>query len=230
MEDSLQRRLEVLEKSINDSFECRQRIEPPSCTRLGHSSFSQDSLQAPHTLQHPQGQGRTPEILSPSFLRDSRTSLKRENIPTSQSTLLGFECQCVTSSSRTHSDTCIYSFQNKTRRTLVGQIKVFNHIFKYKILVQYSRHIFLRDLEVYPNFTVRATCNQSPAFSLVAKTFTRNMRRMDQGLALKDLRNDLQTCLVGVQQSFLDHKAWPTDISSSSGQSLLHVCGYKPCR
>ncbi|KAH7008767.1 hypothetical protein EDB80DRAFT_872565 [Ilyonectria destructans] len=221
MEESLQRRLEVLEKSINNFFEGRQRIEPASCTRLEPSSFSQDSLKAPHTHQHPQGQRRAPEILAPSFLRDNRTSLKREKKSTSQSTLLDFECQCATRSPRTHANKCLYSFQNKTRRTLVWQIKVFNRVFKYKILIQYSRHIFLRDLEVYPKFTVRTTCNQSPAFSLVTKTFARNWERLDQGLDPENLRNELQTCLIGVQQCFLDHKAWPTDINSF-GQNLLH--------
>ncbi|KAH7023812.1 hypothetical protein EDB80DRAFT_770562 [Ilyonectria destructans] len=219
MEESLQRRLEVLEKLINDSLEDRQRIGSRQYTKFGSPSLNQHCIETAYTLQHPQAQqGHVSKTSVQPYSLDNPTTLEKKTKPPSQDALLNWECRCVTSFPSTHADTCIHSFRKQTKRTLVGKIKVFNYIFKYKILIQYSQHTFPRDLEVYPNFTVRSTCDWSPAFEIMRETTT----RAREGLTAKDLGKEYQTCLFRLRQSFMDRQAWPTDITNF-GHSLLHI-------
>lgn len=223
LEESLQKQLRQLEKSIRTSLQSNQTIEPNQDIESEHTSLNQVGFEAPHRLRHPLAQGNPSEILGPAFRGGGYAPPERKTNCSSQSLLPDFEYCCVAGSAKTHTKTCIYSFRNKTRRTLAGKIKVYNYIFTYKIMLQFPQHSFPRDFEVYPNFTVRATCQSSPAFELVARC----SERVRQAVTMEELRNDLKSCLINVRQCFLDGRAWPTDVTPF-GMNLLHVCGQEP--
>lgn len=127
----------------------------------------------------------------------------------------------------THATSCYLSLRHRQRRALIGKVKLFNYFFQFQVAVEYSQYAFLRSLHIQNNFTIRATVPEgSPAFDLIDDT-TFNMARYTSAQAL---RNGLQSCLAGLQRLFMEGRAWPTDIETSTGNNLLHVCNHPPRR
>jgi hypothetical protein len=224
LEESLQSQLESLQKLITVSLQSHQKVAPGRNTILeptADTGLDTDCTRAPLLLRPLALQRSAPGALISSPCGQNQTAVKWI-ARFSQGALLDCECRCATAARRTHAKTCIYSFQNRRKWALVGQLGVFGFLFKYKIAIQYSQHAFTRDFQVYPNFTLRAICDWSPAFELVYNTFS----KMEWGLTAEELRKELRTCLIGVRQSFVDRKAWPTDITQNNW-NLLHVCNHE---
>jgi hypothetical protein len=138
--------------------------------------------------------------------------------------LWALKCYCAGTISPpypiTHATSCYLSLRHRQRRALVGKVKLFNYLFQFQVAVEYSQSALLRSLQIQNNFTIRATVPEgSPAFELIDST-TFNMARYTSARAL---RHGLQACLAGLQRLFMEGRAWPTDIETSTGNNLLHV-------
>lgn len=134
------------------------------------------------------------------------------------------KCHCAGSISPaypvTHATSCYLSLRHRQRRALIGKVKLFNYFFQFQVAIEYSQYAFLRSLQIQNNFTIRATVPEgSPAFELIDDT-TFNMARYTTAQAL---RKGLQSCLSGLQRLFMEGRAWPTDIETTTGNNLLHV-------
>lgn len=134
------------------------------------------------------------------------------------------KCHCAGSISPaypvTHATSCYLSLRHRQRRALIGKVKLFNYFFQFQVGIEYSQYAFLRSLQIQNNFTIRATVPEgSPAFELIDDT-TFNMARYTTA---KALRQGLQSCLAGLQRLFMEGRAWPTDIETTTGNNLLHV-------
>lgn len=142
----------------------------------------------------------------------------------SKSPLWELKCYCAGSISPsypvTHATSCYLSLRHRQRRALIGKVKLFNYLFQFQVGIEYSQYAFLRSLQIQNNFTIRATVPEgSPAFELIDDT-TFNMARYTTA---KSLRQDLQSCLAGLQRLFMEGRAWPTDIETTTGNNVLHV-------
>ncbi|KAK7725234.1 hypothetical protein SLS63_008231 [Diaporthe eres] len=106
------------------------------------------------------------------------------------------------------------------RRALIGKIRLFNYFFQFQVAIEYSQYAFLRSLHIQHNFTIRATVPQgSPAFDLIdGITFNMGFYSTAQ-----PLRQNLQSCLQGLQHLFMEGRAWPTDIEDRIVKSLLDL-------
>lgn len=134
------------------------------------------------------------------------------------------KCHCAGSISPaypvTHATSCYLSLRHRQRRALIGKVKLFDYFFQFQIGIEYSQYAFLRSLQIQNNFTIRATVPEgSPAFELIDDT-TFNMARYTTAQAL---RQGLQSCLAELQRLFMEGRAWPTDIETTTGNNLLHV-------
>ncbi|KPM38457.1 hypothetical protein AK830_g8078 [Neonectria ditissima] len=223
LEESLQNRLIGLEKLIKSSFQSHQRVEPVECAELKPLDSSQAEFGATAIPQNPNEQGQAPKIPAPCFLGDN-PALSEGAITSSQGSLLEFECRCLADNTGTHNKSCVYSFREQKRCTLVGKIKIFNYIFRYKIQVQYSPHAFPGDFEIYPNFTVSATRDRSPAFELLDSTAAEQFGHTS--MAADTMRREFKSSLIRIRQFFMDRKAWPTDVNRR-GWNLVHMACFK---
>lgn len=145
----------------------------------------------------------------------------------SKSPLWELKCYCAGSISPaypvTHATSCYLSLRHRQRRALIGKVKLFNYFFQFQVGIEYSQYAFLRSLQIQNNFTIRATVPEgSPAFELIDDT-TFNMARYTTA---KSLRQGLQSCLAGLQRLFMEGRAWPTDIETTTGNNLLHVSDF----
>lgn len=133
-----------------------------------------------------------------------------------RSSLLGPPCSCPAYASGTkHRDACPWAFLGRTEHSLRGNFKMFNYLVRFKVVVGYSRRSFLRDLGIYPSFTMRATCPwNAPAFELLGNIKT--------NLQAPDLRMELRSVLIRLRSLFMEGKAWPTDVNEY-GESLFMV-------
>lgn len=221
LEESLQNRLEYIETLISSSFQIHHSTTTTDCSGPEHPDLIQHDLEATNVLRGPLAHGLALSTPGMSVPGDSVVAREASAESAPQSSLLNFECHCPAITSGSHINTCVYSFRGQKKRTLVGQIKVFHYILNYKIQVQFSRHTFPRDLEIYPNFTIRATRKSSPAFELLSATALEQFELSPS--SAEALSRELQSCLFGIRQTFLHGKAWPTDIDSQ-GWNLIHVC------
>lgn len=144
--------------------------------------------------------------------------------PSGGNSLWELKCHCAGSISPaypvTHATSCYLSLRHRQRRALIGKVKLFNYVFQSQVGIEYSQYAFLRSLHIQNNFTIRATVPEgSPAFELIDDT-TFNMARYTTAQAL---RQGLQSCLAGLQRLFMEGRAWPTDIETTTGNNLLHV-------
>lgn len=115
-----------------------------------------------------------------------------------------------------HEAGCPVSFLDKKSRTISGNVRAFSTLFRWKVSIRYSR-FHLRDLQVQPNFTVTAINDRSPAFRLVDSLADIHLEINENEVEAK-----LLVVTRGLRQLFMDHKAWPTDISTT-GANILHV-------
>ncbi|POS81510.1 hypothetical protein DHEL01_v200083 [Diaporthe helianthi] len=217
-QESLHARLDSLELMIKSSS---QTIQMQTASK-GPKSYAEITRTASEDL------GNTPlvketehEQRPPPYIQES--SCGRESSSNSNS-LWTLKCYCAGSISPaypvTHATSCYLSFRHRQRRALIGKVKLFNYFFQFQVAVEYSQYAFLRSLHIQNNFTIRATVPEgSPAFELLDDT-TFNMARYKSAQAL---RNGLQSCLAGLQRLFMEGRAWPTDIETTTGNNLLHV-------
>ncbi|KAH7170196.1 hypothetical protein EDB81DRAFT_774688 [Dactylonectria macrodidyma] len=224
LEESFQNRLKHLEALISSSSQSRQSAVVTDCSRLEPLGSCKFDLEATNISRSSPAQGLDP--WTASVPRDIAIALENSVDSTPQNPFLNFECHCPAITPGSHMNTCVYSFREQKRRALVGQIKVFHYILKYKIQVQFSRHAFPGDFEIYPNFTVRATRKSSPAFELLSATASEQFDLSPS--SVEALSRELQSCLLGIRHTFFDRKAWPIDINSK-GWNLIHLACFKYC-
>lgn len=225
--------LPQIDESINDRL---SRLE-----RLVLAQPKDDQTQT--TLTHIQGQDATTPVnyqqggdsrqpaavhVSGIDLATERHSLGPQQLAKGSSPLLSqFSCSCSYKKLRNQPDSqrldileheqgCPISFLNKRGRTITGEIRVFSTLFRWKVSVRYSR-LFLGDLQVQPNLTATAIHRNSPAFQLINSLAYINWNMEEEKVEAK-----LSAIIVGLRQLFMNHRAWPTDISEL-GENLLHV-------
>lgn len=118
-----------------------------------------------------------------------------------------------------HNKGCALSFLNKEIRDIKGEIRVFNHLFRWKVSIQYSRSAFFRDLQVQPNFTARAVvASDSPSFGIMVRL----MMGSHCCSSSQELQDSLSSALIELRLLFAERKAWPTDMDVFD-RNLLHV-------
>lgn len=209
-EQSLQARMDILEAMIRES------LPTDESTVLDSTRCIKGTLPAPTLLQ-------------PSIRKLEGTSQVKETEVSGKGSsttkpLWELKCHCAGSISPaypvTHATSCHLSFRHRQRRALIGKIRLFNYFFQVQVAIEYSQYAFLRSLHIQHNFTIRATVPQgSPAFELIdGITFN-----MGFYFTAKSLRQNLQSCLQGLQRLFMEGRAWPTDIEDTTGNNLLHV-------
>lgn len=115
-----------------------------------------------------------------------------------------------------HEERCPVFFVDKRSRTISGNIRVFSTLFRWKVSIRYSRFL-LRDLQVQPNFTVTAIHDSSPAFQLI-----HSLAEIHCGMGENEVEEKLLIVTRGIQQTFIDHKAWPTDVLTTDS-NILHI-------
>lgn len=221
-QESLHARLDTLELMIKSTSQTTQIQSTPGnsdslrnitckasddCGRTSISKATEDEAKPPPYTQ--------------------RSSHAREDSSSSGNSLWKLKCYCAGSISPaypiTHASSCYLSLRHRQRRALIGKVKLFNYFFQFQVAVEYSQYAFLRSLSIQNNFTIRATVPEgSPAFELIDDT-TFNMARYASTQAL---RQGLQSCLAGLQRLFMEGRAWPTDIETTTGNNLLHVCDH----
>jgi len=198
--------------------------------RLDHSiQVRLESLERTTALAlHPYVQSRLSGITTETA-DDQVINSTKQVVRFPQVSLPEFDCCCSanafrnsssrsSSSTLAHEERCRFSYQNRKRHVVIGNLKVFKWLFQFRIGIQYSRRA-ARDLQIQPNFTIRATVGtNSPAFNIVYQTFW----AMEKGATAPELRDALQSCLRTLQGLFLERRAWPTDVTEL-GENLLHV-------
>lgn len=128
-------------------------------------------------------------------------------------------CSCSANRPRKHDKSCFRSFQHKEVHIIARRFRIFNLLMHFRLEVQRNPFAFARDLNIYPNFSMRSTVERSSgAFNLVFTT----IEEMEEAPTERELQKTLRHCLVGLRKLFEDGKAWPTDIIKS-GENLLHV-------
>jgi|SRR3569833_17401 len=127
-----------------------------------------------------------------------------------------------------HEERCPLSYGNRKHLVAKHNLRLFGWLFQVKIGINYSRYT-LRDLQIHPNFTVRATVQfqQSPAFRIVQQTvYEANqcsiLHRGDKNKMVAELEKVFQNCLRTLQEIFSAREAWLTDVDPE-GNNLLHV-------
>lgn len=209
-EQFLQDRMDTLEAMIKETLPTDESSVPDStcCIKGSHTApaliaTSTKDTEMSTRIQEKPGSGK----LSPT-----------------KKPLWELKCHCAGSLSPaypvTHATSCHLSFRYRQRRALIGKIRVFNYFFQYQVAIEYSQYAFLRSLHIQHNFTIRATVPEgSPAFDLIdGVTFNMGFYSTAQSL-----RQNLQSCLQGLQRLFMEGRAWPTDIEDNTGNNLLHV-------
>jgi hypothetical protein len=222
--ESLHARLDSLELMIKSSSHTVQ-IQSTS-------SGSNSRTNITHTASEDFGPAPTVKVLEdepkpPPYTQ--KTSCGGQS-SSKDNSLWKLKCYCAGTISPaypiTHATSCYLSLRHRQRRALIGKVKLFNYFFQFQVAVEYSQYAFLRSLQIQNNFTIRATVPEgSPAFELIDDT-TFNMARYTSAQAL---RHGLQSCLAGLQRLFMEGRAWPTDIETTTGNNLLHVCEYPTC-
>lgn len=209
-EQSLQARMDALEAMIKESLPTDESAVPES-THCIKESCTATAL--PQNL--------TKELEVTSHVHETAVSGKGSS---TTKPLLELKCHCAGSISPaypvTHATACHLSFRHRQRRALIGKVRLFNYFFQVQVAIEYSQYAFLRSLHIQHNFTIRATVPQgSPAFDLIdGITFNMGFYSTAQSL-----RQNLQSCLQGLQRLFMEGRAWPTDIEDNTGNNLLHA-------
>lgn len=215
---SLHARLDSLELMIKSSSQTRQiRTISEYSENLGDNTYTASKGYVSTSVR----KDREDELELPSYAKTVSCAGKSSH---GTSSLWELKCYCAGSISPaypvTHATSCYLSLRHRQRRALIGKVKLFNYFFQLQVAVEYSQHAFLRSLHIQNNFTIRATVPEgSPAFELIDDT-TFNMARYKTAQAL---RQGLQSCLAGLQRLFMEGRAWPTDIETTTGNNLLHV-------
>lgn len=222
-QESLHARLDSLELMIKSSSQLIQvqatssnlkTLESNTCTTSEHHKSTSVEKATDN------------EPISPSYTQGVPGTGKSSS---TKSSFWELKCYCAGSISPaypiTHATSCYLSLRHRQRRALIGKVKLFNYFFQFQVAVEYSQYAFLRSLHIQNNFTIRATVPEgSPAFELIDDT-TFNMARYTTAQAL---RQGLQSCLAGLQRLFMEGRAWPTDIETTTGNNLLHVSDLTP--
>lgn len=217
-QESLHARLDSLELMIKSSSETTQ-IQATSSELKNLSSnpcIASGCHEPTSVVQTPGGEHQP--ISYTQTVSGARTP------SSSKGSLWELKCYCAGSISPaypvTHATSCYLSLRHRQRRALIGKVKLFNYFFQFQVAIEYSQYAFLRSLHIQNNFTIRATVPEgSPAFELIDDT-TFDMARYRTAQAL---RQGLQSCLAGLQRLFMEGRAWPTDIETTTGNNLLHV-------
>lgn len=222
-QESLHARLDTLELMIKSSSQTTQIQSTPrnSDTRKYTTCQASDDHGCTSIVKATENEPQPPPYTTQT------SSYAREESPSSSNSLWKLKCYCAGSISPaypiTHATSCYLSLRHRQRRALIGKVKLFNYFFQFQVAVEYSQYAFLRSLSIQNNFTIRATVPEgSAAFELIDDT-TFNMARYTSTQAL---RQGLQSCLVGLQRLFMEGRAWPTDIETTTGNNLLHVCDH----
>lgn len=216
--DSLHARLDSLELMIKSSSRTTQ-IQAASSdvkTLRSNTCIASGCHEPTSLVQIPEGEHQPTSYTQ--TVSGARTS------SSSKGSLWELKCYCAGSISPaypvTHATSCYLSLRHRQRRALIGKVKLFNYFFQFQVAIEYSQYAFLRSLHIQNNFTIRATVPEgSPAFELIDDA-TFNMARYRTAQAL---RQGLQSCLAGLQRLFMEGRAWPTDIETTTGNNLLHV-------
>lgn len=209
-EQSLQARMDTLEAMIKESLPTDESAVPES-THCIKGSCTATAF----------SQNLTKELEVTSHVHETAVSEKGSS---TTKPLLELKCHCAGSISPaypvTHATSCHLSFRYRQRRALIGKVRLFNYFFQVQVAIEYSQYAFLRSLHIQHNFTIRATVPQgSPAFDLIdGITFNMGFYSTAQSL-----RQNLQSCLQGLQHLFMEGRAWPTDIEDNTGNNLLHA-------
>lgn len=133
------------------------------------------------------------------------------------------DCNCYTSSRRpqNHRKPCFHTNMQRNRKTLSGQLRVFSYLFQVRVAIEYSQRAFLSDLQIQPNFTVRATVSyNSPAFTLVDDIVYR-LHEISPPTG-EEFQIQVRNCLNELQGLYLSGQAWPTDVEPE-GSNLIGV-------
>lgn len=127
-------------------------------------------------------------------------------------------CPCPSVEKRGHRMNCRLAFSSTRHKELRGSLRFFNYLIHYKVAITYSRRFCLLNVEVYPNFTMRAICSlDSPTFQLLLDSVRRlGWPREHSTVKPEHIDYELSTCLLSLRE------AWPADVLLS-GTSLLHI-------
>lgn len=218
--ESLHARLDSLELMIKSSSQTTQiQTTSSDLKTLRSNTCVASGCQKPTPVVQPPGGEHQPTSYTQT-VSGARTPSSNKG------SLWELKCYCAGSISPaypvTHATSCYLSLRHRQRRALIGKVKLFNYFFQFQVAIEYSQYAFLRSLHIQNNFTIRATVPEgSPAFELIDDT-TFNMARYRTAQAL---RQGLQSCLAGLQRLFMEGRAWPTDIETTTGNNLLHVGG-----
>lgn len=102
--------------------------------------------------------------------RDSTSPSTAEPQQTVSLPLVSGSCNCFTSTRRMQArrKPCFHTQLKRNRKSLAGGLRIFSYLVQIRVVVEYSQQAFLDDLQIQPNFTIRATVpSDSPAFALV---------------------------------------------------------------
>lgn len=167
--DALTLRLEsvqsTLEDLIKNSFE--KALQPVSRPELQHNSdkLIGHSTVGSQTMNTSLSQAK---CLAPQ--EDSTSSRAVEPQQLGFSTPVPESCNYNRASRRLQprGKTYLHTQLKRNRKTLAGSLMIFSYLVQIRVATEYSPRAFLDNLQVQPNFTIRATVpSDPPAFTLV---------------------------------------------------------------
>lgn len=124
-------------------------------------------------------------------------------------------CNCLTSPRRPQpcGKQRFHTRLKRNRKTLSGQLRVFNYLFQIRVAIDFSQRAFLSDLQIQPSLTVRATVpSDSPAFTLVSGVV--HSIETNRNSNVEEFQVKVQDCLRGLKDLFFSGYACPTDVNS----------------
>lgn len=209
-----------IQRTLDDSF---SKIgKPLECQLDNLEKLIVTSLQS---LRNEEAQGPRGKDFSeePAIrLERQRSAAKISRLVQGQ-TLFGIQCHCSPCNPGSHQASCFYSVRSLKKAKFTGQIIFFNLMFRWKIEAQYSPRAFPRDFRVYPNFTIRAVNQNSPAWQILGETFLPHIYCPSHlWKVVGPLRERCYRGLRLLHQCFAEEKAWPTDVNDS-GLTIFHV-------
>lgn len=205
IERNIEDRLILLEKAVLSASQSREDFRPQqTASMISHFRAASNVEQRKGMLDYSE---RRSENAQSRFLM--------------MSTII---CLCPFVEKRGHESGCRLAFSNRKYIERRGSLRFFNYVIQFKVAIVYSRRSRLLDVEVRPNFTLRAICSQeSPAFRLFLGVADKLLSPQKYAIVKPEqIAAELSRCLLNLQKLFNEGKAWPTD-SLLSGSSLLHV-------
>ncbi|KAK1526040.1 uncharacterized protein CCOS01_08458 [Colletotrichum costaricense] len=208
----------------------KNETENPVVFSQSSSECHNDTTSSSHSI--PTGQPNSIEStgITPFNTEDRQPKALRSTEANGDFATDGYGCSCRASAlsewhyrsklrQRDHDSHCELFFMNSNRRAIKGTLQIFSTLLSWKVQLQYSQRMVIRDFQVHPTMTARSLVpDDAPSFvvvnGLVEKTMLHNIAEESLQAAVLSALRDLR-CL------FRNGKAWPSDLNSFD-QTLLH--------